>query len=127
MCGITAIIGFKSTFVFFSRKEKIKGTICFLGGIFLVLCKYPFIGFAVEIFGFLNLFGYGNICGERERETLTRVYSDFFPVVFGFLKRLPVIGPILSHPALARVRYFDYSSILEKTNFFLFNLVCAKR
>ncbi|KAG0733130.1 hypothetical protein G6F29_000604 [Rhizopus arrhizus] len=83
--GITAIIGPRSTFTFFSRKEKIKGTICFLGGIFLVLSKYPFIGFAVEIFGFLNLFG------------------DFFPVVFGFLKRLPIIGPILSHPALSRV------------------------
>lgn len=57
LCGITAIIGFKSTVVFFSRKEKLRGTICFLGGIFLVLCKFPFIGFMVEIFGFLNLFG----------------------------------------------------------------------
>ncbi|GAA5810697.1 vesicle transport protein [Thamnidium elegans] len=85
LCGITAIIGLRSTFVFFTRKEKLRGTICFLGGIFLVLCKFPFIGFMVEIFGFLNLFG------------------DFFPVVFGFLKRLPLIGPILSHPALARI------------------------
>ncbi|KAG2189982.1 hypothetical protein INT46_003171 [Mucor plumbeus] len=84
LCGITAIIGPRSTFVFFSRKEKLRGTICFLGGILLVLSKYPFFGFMVEIFGFLNLFG------------------DFFPVVFGFLKRLPVIGPILSHPALQR-------------------------
>lgn len=31
-------------------------------------------------------------------------YSDFFPVVFGFVRRLPIIGPILSHPAIARVR-----------------------
>jgi hypothetical protein len=34
---------------------------------------------------------------------LTLDFSDFFPVVFGFLKRLPIIGPILSHPALSRV------------------------
>ncbi|ORX61398.1 Got1-domain-containing protein [Hesseltinella vesiculosa] len=82
--GIAAIIGPKSTVVFFTRKEKLRGTICFLGGIFLVLSKYPIIGFVVEIFGFLNLFG------------------DFFPVVFGFLKRLPIIGPILSQPVISR-------------------------
>lgn len=29
--------------------------------------------------------------------------SDFFPVIFGFLKRMPVIGTILSHPAISRV------------------------
>ncbi|KAI7904183.1 vesicle transport protein [Cokeromyces recurvatus] len=84
LCGITTIIGPKSTFIFFSRKEKLKGTVCFLGGIFLVISKYPILGFIVEIFGFLNLFG------------------DFFPVVFGFLKRLPIIGPILSHPILQK-------------------------
>lgn len=29
--------------------------------------------------------------------------SDFFPVIFGFLKRLPIIGTILCHPAVSRV------------------------
>ncbi|CAO3652535.1 unnamed protein product [Cunninghamella echinulata] len=84
LSGIAAIIGPKSTIVFFTRKEKLRGTICFLGGIFLVLSKYPIIGFLVEIFGFLNLFG------------------DFFPIVFGFLKRLPIIGPILCQPVISR-------------------------
>ncbi|KAI9301489.1 vesicle transport protein [Cunninghamella echinulata] len=84
LSGIGAIIGPKSTLVFFTRKEKLRGTICFLGGIFLVLSKYPIIGFLVEIFGFLNLFG------------------DFFPIVFGFLKRLPIIGPILCQPVISR-------------------------
>ncbi|KAL1930882.1 hypothetical protein VTP01DRAFT_10019 [Rhizomucor pusillus] len=84
LCGIAAIIGPKSTLVFFSRREKLRGTICFLGGIFLVLSKYPFFGFLLELFGFLNLFG------------------DFFPVIFGFLRRLPIIGPILSNPNVSR-------------------------
>ncbi|KAI8330195.1 vesicle transport protein [Chlamydoabsidia padenii] len=84
LSGIATIIGPKSTLVFFSRREKLRGTICFLGGISLVLCKFPLLGFLVEIFGFLNLFG------------------DFFPVVFGFLKRLPVIGPILCQPVISR-------------------------
>ncbi|KAG2174025.1 hypothetical protein INT44_000139 [Umbelopsis vinacea] len=85
LSGITAIIGPRSTLLFFMRREKIRGTICFLGGILLVFIKWPFVGIAVEIFGFLNLFG------------------DFFPVIFGFLKRMPVIGTILSHPAISRV------------------------
>ncbi|CAO3590671.1 vesicle transport protein [Absidia repens] len=84
LSGIAAIIGPRSTLVFFTRREKLRGTICFLGGILLVLSKYPLLGFIVEVFGFLNLFG------------------DFFPVVFGFLKRLPVIGPILCQPVISR-------------------------
>lgn len=57
LSGIAAIIGPKSTLVFFSRREKLRGTICFLGGILLVLSKFPILGFLVEVFGFLNLFG----------------------------------------------------------------------
>ena len=48
----------EKTFYFFARKQKIRGTLCFLGGILLVFLKWPFVGFIVEIFGFLNLFGY---------------------------------------------------------------------
>jgi Got1/Sft2-like family len=53
------IIGPQKTFYFFARKQKIRGTICFIGGILLVFLKWPFIGMIVETFGFLNLFGYG--------------------------------------------------------------------
>ncbi|RUS21875.1 Got1-like family protein, partial [Endogone sp. FLAS-F59071] len=85
LSGTTAIIGPMKTFAFFARKQKIRGTICFLGGIFLVFLKWPFVGMCVETFGFLNLFG------------------DFFPVIFSFLRRVPVIGPILSNPTISRV------------------------
>lgn len=62
--GLTLIIGPHKTFYFFARKQKIRGTICFIGGILLVFLKWPFIGMIVETFGFLNLFGYGcvNFC-----------------------------------------------------------------
>ncbi|KAF5344173.1 hypothetical protein D9757_005693 [Collybiopsis confluens] len=56
--GLTLIIGPRKTFYFFARKEKLRGTICFLGGILLVFIKWPFIGMIVETFGFLNLFGH---------------------------------------------------------------------
>jgi len=55
--GLTLIIGPQKTFYFFARKQKIRGTVCFLGGILLVFFKWPFVGMIIETFGFLNLFG----------------------------------------------------------------------
>ncbi|KAF9793174.1 Got1-domain-containing protein [Thelephora terrestris] len=85
LCGLTLIIGMQKTFYFFARKQKIRGTACFLGGILLVFFKWPFIGFFVEIFGFLNLFG------------------DFFPVILTFLRQLPFIGTFLTLPYIRDV------------------------
>ncbi|KAG6375436.1 Got1-domain-containing protein [Boletus reticuloceps] len=85
LSGLTLIIGPQKTFYFFARKQKLRGTIFFLGGILLVFFKYPFIGMIVETFGFLNLFG------------------DFFPVVLTFLRQLPVIGTFLSLPYIRPV------------------------
>ncbi|KIM69172.1 hypothetical protein SCLCIDRAFT_823102, partial [Scleroderma citrinum Foug A] len=51
LSGLTLIIGPQKTFYFFSRKQKLRGTLCFLGGILLVFFKYPFIGMVVETFG----------------------------------------------------------------------------
>lgn len=59
--GLTLIIGPQKTFYFFARKQKIRGTACFLGGILLVFFKWPFVGMVVETFGFLNLFGYAHL------------------------------------------------------------------
>jgi len=83
--GLTLIIGPQKTFSFFARKQKIRGTLCFLGGIALVFMKWPFVGVIIEAFGFLNLFG------------------DFFPVILTFLRQLPVIGNILTLPYIRDV------------------------
>ena len=45
------------TVAFFARKNKLRGTACFMGGIVLVFLRYPFWGMLIEAFGFLNLFG----------------------------------------------------------------------
>ncbi|CAE6493701.1 unnamed protein product [Rhizoctonia solani] len=55
--GLTLIIGPTKTFYFFARKQKLRGTICFVTGILLVFFKWPFVGMIIETFGFLNLFG----------------------------------------------------------------------
>eukprot|EP01129_Flabellula_baltica_P004616 TRINITY_DN1619_c0_g1_i2.p1 TRINITY_DN1619_c0_g1~~TRINITY_DN1619_c0_g1_i2.p1 ORF type:complete len:138 (+),score=22.07 TRINITY_DN1619_c0_g1_i2:284-697(+) len=80
LVGVTLIIGHRKLKKFFFQRKKIKGTICFLGGILLVLLGWTFIGLFIEIFGFVNLFG------------------DFFPVIFSFLSTLPIIGNILQLP-----------------------------
>jgi len=85
LCGLTLIIGPQKTFYFFARKQKLRGTLCFLGGIALVFLKWPFIGVIVETFGFLNLFG------------------DFFPVILTFLRQLPFVGTLLSLPYISAV------------------------
>jgi len=78
--GLFLIIGPQKTFYFFARRNKLRGTACFLGGILLVFFKWPTIGVLVEMFGFLNLFG------------------DFFPVILTFLRQLPFIGQFLNLP-----------------------------
>lgn len=83
LIGIVLIIGPLRTLSFFSRPNKIRGTVCFAVGIILILMKHAFIGFMLELAGILGLFG------------------DFFGTIVQFLRSMPVIGPVLSHPLIA--------------------------
>lgn len=85
LIGVVLIIGLHKTTIFFSRPTKRRGSLCFISGILLILAKWTFIGFIVETVGIFGLFG------------------DFFGIVVQFLRSLPIIGPILSHPAVAPV------------------------
>lgn len=49
------MIGFQKTVVFFSRRHKLGGTVCFLLGIVLVFLRWPIVGMLIEIFGILLL------------------------------------------------------------------------
>lgn len=55
-------------------------------GVTLILVKWALVGICVETYGFWLLF------------------SGFFPVVLGFLRRLPVLGRLLDLPVLKTVR-----------------------
>ncbi|GMM30583.1 Got1 protein [Martiniozyma asiatica (nom. inval.)] len=83
--GVVLIIGTQKTIVFFTRPQKLRGSLCFALGLFLIFIKRSFIGFVVEMFGVLGLFG------------------EFFATLVTFLRSLPIIGPFLSHPAVAPV------------------------
>jgi len=71
------------TFSFFFQMHKLKGTAAFFGGIFIVLIGWPLIGMCIEVYGFILLF------------------SGFFPVAINFLRRMPVIGQVLSLPYIS--------------------------
>jgi Got1/Sft2-like family len=75
LIGLTIIIGPQKTLLFFARKQKLKGTAAFAAGITLILLRWPFIGFLVELYGIFVLFG------------------DFLGTIASFAKNIPVIGP----------------------------------
>ncbi|KAL5615383.1 hypothetical protein BROUX41_005431 [Berkeleyomyces rouxiae] len=78
LIGLTLIIGPQKTMMFFARKQKAKGTAAFLGGITLILMRWPLIGFCIELYGILILFG------------------DFLGTIAGFVRAVPVVGPYIA-------------------------------
>ncbi|XP_069798144.1 vesicle transport protein GOT1A-like isoform X2 [Narcine bancroftii] len=54
--GIPFIAGLQNTFRFFYQRQKLKGSSFFLGGILLVLLRWPGVGMLCESYGFYLLF-----------------------------------------------------------------------
>ncbi|KUI56817.1 Protein transport protein GOT1 [Cytospora mali] len=77
LIGLTIIIGPSKTLLFFARKNKAKGTAAFFGGLALILMRWPLIGFCIELYGIMVLFG------------------DFLGTIAGFARSVPVVGPYI--------------------------------
>ncbi|KAF4974658.1 hypothetical protein FZEAL_8458 [Fusarium zealandicum] len=77
LIGLTIIIGPQKTLLFFARKQKAKGTAAFFLGLILILMRWTFIGFLIEAYGIVILFG------------------DFLGTIAGFARGLPVVGPYI--------------------------------
>jgi hypothetical protein len=78
LIGLTIIIGPAKTLLFFARKQKAKGTAAFFGGLALILLRWPLVGFCVELYGIMVLFG------------------DFLGTIASFARNAPVVGPYIS-------------------------------
>uniref|UniRef100_A0A5F7ZF31 Golgi transport 1A n=1 Tax=Macaca mulatta TaxID=9544 RepID=A0A5F7ZF31_MACMU len=79
LTGLSFIIGLRKTFQFFFQRHKLKGTSFFLGGVVVVLLRWPLLGMFLETYGFFSLF------------------KGFFPVAFGFLGNvcnIPFLGAV---------------------------------
>lgn len=57
LIGITLLLGPSRTFVFFARRQKWRGSLCFWAGVGLILIRWTFVGFAIECVGIFYLFG----------------------------------------------------------------------
>ncbi|ODN04549.1 Vesicle transport protein GOT1A [Orchesella cincta] len=84
LSGIAFIVGINRTWRFFFQREKLRASLFFFGGIFIVLLGWPIVGMLVELYGFFLLF------------------KGFFPFVIEFLRRIPGVGLILSIPFISR-------------------------
>lgn len=78
LIGLPLILGPSKTLSFFARRQKLRGTFAFTIGILLILFRWPLVGFLVELYGIMILFG------------------DFLATVAGFLGNVPVVGPWIS-------------------------------
>lgn len=56
LTGLSLIIGLRRTFFFFFQRHKFKGTSFFLGGVVIVLLRWPLLGMCLETYGFFSLF-----------------------------------------------------------------------
>ena len=77
LLGLPLILGPQKTIIFFARRQKLKGTATFTLGIILILFRWTFVGFLVELYGIGVLFG------------------DFLGTLAGFVGNVPVVGPYL--------------------------------
>lgn len=77
LIGLTVIIGPQKTLLFFARKQKAKGTAAFFIGLALILMRWTLVGFMVEAYGIVILFG------------------DFLGTIAAFARGLPVVGPYI--------------------------------
>jgi len=54
--GVVLTIGLSRTIRFFTKKERMRGTICLGAGMFLVLLRWPLFGMILEVAGIVTLF-----------------------------------------------------------------------
>jgi len=75
LIGLTIILGPQKTVVFFLRKQKQKGTGAFLAGLIFIFWRHPLVGFFLQLYGIIVLFG------------------DFLGTIASFARNIPVVGP----------------------------------
>jgi len=83
--GLFLVIGVEKSFRFFIQAERLKGSLCFFGGVFILLLGWPILGMIIEVYGFVTVFG------------------GFFPMAINFLRCVPIVSSILALPGISGV------------------------
>lgn len=115
LAGIILLIGTRKALHFFTKRQKLRGTICFGIGIVLILTGMPTLGMLVECFGIFNLFWCVIICscaGAIKNYLFdfffffsTTIYRNFFPMCISVLHNVPGIGSLMDIPAVSSFLY----------------------
>ena len=78
--GMVILVGPTNTVGFFTRKSKVKGSVCFFAGFVLIVIGwfgFTCAGFLLQLYGLFLLF------------------RDFIKTIFKTMETLPVIGPMI--------------------------------
>ena len=97
--GIVILVGPANTVGFFTRKTKLKGSICFFTGFVLIVIGwfgFTFAGFMLQLYGLFLLF------------------RDFIKTIFSYMETMPVIGPVIRQMPCLRTAV-DYIADSKKS------------
>mmetsp|Transcript_4791 Transcript_4791/g.7216 ORF Transcript_4791/g.7216 Transcript_4791/m.7216 type:complete len:141 (-) Transcript_4791:808-1230(-) len=77
LIGTGYIVGTFALVTFFVRPTKMKGSLCYFSGLFLILVNWAVLGSAVQLVGLFYLF------------------RDFLPQLYSASKYIPAVGPYI--------------------------------
>mmetsp|Transcript_32594 Transcript_32594/g.65400 ORF Transcript_32594/g.65400 Transcript_32594/m.65400 type:complete len:146 (+) Transcript_32594:116-553(+) len=98
LSGVGLILGLARMQSLFFQSNKLRGTVLFFGGLLLVIFRWPKVGFFVEAFGFVNLFG------------------NFLPHVIIVAKHTPVVSKIFDLPGVKQAADYLQGANQNKAN-----------
>ncbi|KAG7653213.1 Vesicle transport protein Got1/SFT2-like [Arabidopsis suecica] len=82
LIGVGLLLGWQSTWRVFTNVNNLRGTVCFVLGLFLIFVRWPIVGIILEIYGVIVLFG------------------GFWSTVKAFLSQIPFVGWIIQYPLM---------------------------
>uniref|UniRef100_M4DG29 Vesicle transport protein n=1 Tax=Brassica campestris TaxID=3711 RepID=M4DG29_BRACM len=82
LIGVGLLLGWQSTWRLFTNVNNLKGTVCFVLGLFLIFVRWPIIGIILETYGCIVLFG------------------GFWSTVKMFLSQIPFVGWMIQYPLM---------------------------
>ncbi|KAL0723883.1 hypothetical protein Bca4012_038482 [Brassica carinata] len=82
LIGVGLLLGWQSTWRLFTNVNNLKGTVCFVLGLFLIFVRWPIIGIILEMYGCIVLFG------------------GFWSTVKMFLSQIPFVGWMIQYPLM---------------------------
>uniref|UniRef100_A0A9L0SP41 Golgi transport 1A n=1 Tax=Equus caballus TaxID=9796 RepID=A0A9L0SP41_HORSE len=101
LVGLSLIIGLRKMLAFFFQRHKLKGTSFFLGGVVIVLLRWPLLGMCLETYGFFNLFNPENTLIRLNDLDLTDIRECSFQKL-NFLTML--CHPFIQHSNMALLK-----------------------